>query len=302
MSLSIFDLRKKFSPTEIWQRNVGYAEYSSGAKVQFKVPNDHFIHAIFIRVELGTLSGGTSPAWNSDAKEKIIKSITLTGDGTKVIKRLLWKHTKAIAIMNKENLSDGFTKLYFTDPKIPQAKPLPSWSFTNLILEFECESLSNLTTGDPTSGTAYFHITLIESEYKGEDLSGWQILVEQYPVRKSFGTQTGELLYEHEKTYDVVGFLYHIDDNGTDSNTAIEWITLYGRHPKGQNIIVDKAYVSELREQNKLDYGIDMPTGMFSLEFPNPLKTRAFTSLYTKVYIGTAGTDVGLRVVERYII
>ena len=302
MSLALFELKKKIEPTKIWTRYVGKIDYVSGSKADFKIPTDHFIHAINIRIELGSLSGGTDPSWNSDANEKIVKSIRLVGDGTKVIKNYDWDMMKNIAIVNREKLPDGYGKIYFTDPKISEAKPLPAWIFTSLILEVEFESLSNLTSGSPTSGEAYVHLTLVESSYQGEDLSTWKILVEQYPRRESFGTNTGIQEYRHDRSYDVYGFLYKIDDNGTLSNTAIEYINIIGRTREAEFNLISKGYIGDLRMQNQIDFGNALDTGFVMVEFPRGLSTYQFTSLKTQFYIKTAGTDVGVKVLERYLL
>jgi len=302
--------RRNIPATKIWQRSIGTEERTgaSAETVTIDIPTDHFIHAILLKWKAGTLSGGTSPAYNSDAGDSAVDEIRLIGDGNKYFKKLKWKDAQTICIINREpqtsgSATRGYNKLYFSDPKLPDADPLPAWIFTSLKLELDFNALTSYTTGDPTgvSGEGV-EVTIIESAYNGEDLSNWRVLIEKYPQLKSYGTSTGEQVYEHERTYKVYGWLYAMADNGTLSNTIFDTISVKGRTRNEEIVLLSEIAVDTLRELNKQEYNNSMPTGYCAVEFPFGLETFNFTSLKSYLNIPSAGTDAQLRVIERYLL
>jgi hypothetical protein len=202
---------------------------------------------------------------------------------------------KQVMKMNRRKPQTGLYEIFFTDPKIGDAQPLPSWVFTSLVL--------NITDVAPASSKYhYIDVVVVESAYEGQDLSNWKVLIEKYLKWVKYGTNTGEQLYEHERAYKIYGYLYVMDDNGTLSATIYNKIKLLGRKPEGELTIVDVP-VPLLKAENDAEVGIDtLSTGYVYLEWKDGFPANEFASLYSKPNIPSAGTNAGLRVLERYVL
>lgn len=278
----------------------------AGGDVVGPLPTDHFLRALKIRVVKGTLSGGTSPAWVAGAEDKLVKSISLYAEGGKLFKKMNWEEMQQLCIANHEKQSAGFGKLFFVDPKIPEAEPLPTWRFTSLTLEVEWESLTNaaITTGDPTGQTGTkLVLTGIENDFDGEKITLWPVLIEVVRTKYDFGANEGAQVINHERSNNVKAYLYAIDDAGTLSDSIIDKISVISRKSTGTNIHYDAIELVEIKEENKNAFlGNALATGYFMVEFPDGLKTRDFTSLKSELNIPSAGTKVGVRVMERYVL
>jgi hypothetical protein len=303
----------KMEPAPVKTKTIGirkadYVPYGvvAGETISGNLPRDHFIHSIRLRVVEGTLSGGSSPAWVAGSLEKLVKSITIRADGGKYFKQMSWAEAKQICVVNGEKQTDGYVKLYFVDPKIPQAKPIPSWIFTSLVIQIEWEALqaATITTGSPT-GTAgtKVEVTLSETKWTDEDIREWPTLVEVVRTKSQFGTNTLWQNFEHERANVVMGYLYHCDDNGTDSDAIFDKLRVIGRQKDSEFIAYDEVDLLEIREANKNAFqGQALATGFFMIEWPKGLPTSEFTSLKSQLYIDSAGTNAGLRVLERYVL
>jgi len=278
----------------------------AGESVVGALPTDHFLHALKMRVVKGTLSGGTSPEWVAGAEDHLVKNITLFAEGGKYFKKMSWTEMQQLCIANLEKQSAGHGKFFFRDPKIEEAQPLPTWRFTSLTLEVEWESLTDtaITTGDPTGqvGTKLI-LTGIESDWDGEKIANWPVLIEVVRTKHDFGTNTLYQVINHERANVVVAYLYAIDDNLTMSDTIIDKLRIIGRKAGGTIIPYDEIELADVKEENKNAYqGNALATGYYMIEFPGGLNTRDFTSLKSELNIPTAGTKVGVRVMERYVL
>ena len=276
----------------------------AGEVISGDLPKDHFIHAIKLRVNLGTLSGGASGSWNSDAAEKIIKSLVVKAEGTTYFKQGKWLEFKQICIANLEPQADGSVKLYFVDPKIEETKPLPSWKFTSLVIELDFEALTTLQDGDrdAQSGTDV-KITVIESHFDNHDMSYWPTLIEAVRTKKTYGDNEEWQVFEHERANVVTSLLYHADDDGTDSDVIFDKLKLIGRVKNAQYPIYDEVEITDIQAENKTAFNNQaLGTGFWMIEWAKGLDTSQFTSLKSELFIGTAGTKAGMRVMERYLL
>jgi len=204
--------------------------------------------------------------------------------------------SKQIGILNKENLSTGFYKLYFTDPVIKKAMPIPSWLFSSLDLDL-------LDNAPAASNYHHIRVSVVESEVpSGLDVSDWRILVERYLRWKHYGTDTGWQDFDHERAYDIYGYLYAMDDDGTLSDTAFDQLTVLGIKPDGEHRLVDEEYIAHIKELNTIAYQQAFGTGYFYMEFPEGYDSGQYRSLLSRLNIATAGTNVSLRVLERFLL
>lgn len=255
----------------------------------FQIPTDRLIHAIIVSIGQDTTATGVA-----GTLADVVTSFDLNSN-IGHLKEMLGSMSKQISIINKESMSTGFYKLYFTDPVIKRAMPLPSWLFSSLDLDI---------LDIAPSGTEYSHIqvSVIESEVpKGLDVSDWRILCERYLRWKKYGTDTGWQDFDHERAYRIYGYLYTCDDDGTLSDTEYDLLTLIGIKPDGEHRLIDEQYMAHIKEMNTVAYQQALGTGFFHVEFPNGYDSGQYRSLLSKVNIHTAATNAGLRVLERYL-
>lgn len=314
MSGNVLDLiRKKgldaeaISPRHIKTTNVYETSVDVSKDIEIEINKDHFVHFILLELELGDLTGGTTPAWTSTAGDDILTDVTLFADGNKYFKVYNWKAMRQVCIANREKPSDGsatagYNKVYFSDPRIPEAQPLPAWIFTSLTLKIKRVALSSVTTGSPTGATCNLKITLFESMYRGENLDNWRVLIEKIPRWKKYGTDTLEQEYEMERANMIFDLLLIMDDNGTLSDSVFDRLSLKGRTKEGEIVFLNDLRVTSIKEQNKSEFLNSLDTGYLMLQFANGLPTYRYTSLKAYPNIPTAGTNIGLRVLERYIL
>lgn len=296
-------------PEKIHRRYVGAIDnpaFAGGwAQLTNGLPTDHFIYGILLRWAAGTLDAGT---YDAGAGDLAIADVQLIGDGNKYFKTYDWTWMQEVMKLNQESptagsTTAGFAKMYFLDPRIIEAKPLPSWLFTNLTLKLNFNDVSGFSTGASSETAASkVHVTLLEAMYDNQDLSNWRVLVEKLPIHKQYGTNTGEQLYEHERSYKTFDLIYRADDNATLSNTAFDYMYLKARTTKGETILENKPYIADIREMNKHECMSALSTGHWALSYPNGLPTHRYTSLHSLLNIPSAGTNVGIRVLERYVL
>jgi len=255
----------------------------------FDIPTDRLIHAIIISIGESTDTGGVQGTLADDAVSFDLNS------NIGHLKEMLASMAKQISIINKEVMSTGFYKLYFTDPYIKRAMPLPSWLFSSL-------SLDILDNAPAASNYHHVQVSVMESEVpKGLDVSDWRVLCERYLRWKKYGTDTGWQDYDHERAYRIFGYLYTCDDDGTLSDTEYDMLTLLGIKPDGEHRLIDEQYMSHIKEMNTVAYQQALSTGYFYQEFPDGYDSGQYRTLVSKLNIHTAATNAGLRVLERYL-
>jgi hypothetical protein len=255
----------------------------------FEIPTDRLIHSILISIGEDTTAAGTQGTLADDLTDLDLNS------NMGHLKEMTSGMSKVVSIINKEIMSTGYYKLYFTDPVIKRAMPLPSWLFSSIDLK--------LTDNAPAASN-YHHIrcSVVESEVpSGLDVKDWRVLVERYLRYKKYGTSTGWMDYDHERAYDIFGYLYVMDDNGTLSATIFDKLTVLGIKPDGEHRIADEQYIAHMVEQDKLAYQSALGTGYIYLEFPEGYDSGQYRTLLSKLNVPSAGTDARLRVLERYL-
>jgi len=284
---------KGLKPTKAWQRlvkRVYSATAGTAQTFEIDLPRDHFIHEIII-----TVYKHTADTYDPTKLVDDLTAIQLVANGNKYLKDGTADMFKQVMKINGRKPQTGLYEIFFTDPKISEAQPLPAWVFTSLVLK--------LTDNAPAASSYhYIDVVVVESAYEGQDLSNWKVLIEKYLKWQKYGTNTGEQLYEHERAYKIYGYLYAMDDNGTLSATVYNKLKLLGRKPEGEVTIVDVP-VPLLKAENDAEVGIDtLSSGYVFLEWKDGFPAHEFASLYSKPNIPTAGTNIGLRVLERYVL
>jgi len=293
MSLFQLQQQKALEPEELMPRRL-YPQQSAvvatAETFDFPVPTDHFIHSILIQIGEDAVSGVEGIGTLADD----ITDVSLILNGNNFIKELTGDMVKAISIMNKNLCATGYYKIFFTDPKIPQAKPIPAWLFSSIMLRIK---------DNAPAATMYHHIHATVIQSKRRDITGdWKLLYEKYLRWKKYGTDTLWQDYEHERAYRVLGYLYAMDDDGTLSDTIYDKLRVISQSVEGELRPFHEAYITHLQEEDKMEYQQALPTGFVAVEFPAGLPSHKYSSLKSQVNIPTAGTNAGLRVVERYVL
>lgn len=292
MSLWTLQKQKALEPMDVLPRRLSpqqSAVVATAETFNFDVPTDHFIHSILLSIGEDAVAGVEGQGTLADD----ITDVSVILNGNNFIKELTGDMVKAIAIMNKNECATGYYKLFFTDPRIPVAKPIPAWLFSSITLRVK-------DNAPIASNYHHIHATVFAS--KRREISGdWALLVEKYLRWAKYGTNTLWQDYEHERAYNVFGYLYAMDDDGTLNATIFNKLRVIAQGEMGEWRPFDEANIPHLQEEDKQEYqGVSLPTGFVAVEFPQGLATRKFSSLKSQVNIPTAGTNAGLRVVERY--
>lgn len=279
---------KGLQPTKTWQRPIASKKdttANTADQLDFDIPKDHFIHEILLQVEKDTDGSLTDT----------LDTIQVVGNGTKYMKDYTAAMNIEIQKMNEQRHSTGIYHLFFSDPNIPEAKPLPAWVFTSLQLKVKTvaggSGVKNVVTP-----------TLVESAYQGEDLSNHKILVEKYLRHAKYGANTGWQIYEHERAYKIFSYLYVQDDGGTVGADKFDKLKLLARSPSGELTIIGEVPVKTLVRENNARLKADLAEGYFFLAWAQGFPTADFSSLVSYLNIASAGTNLGVRVVERYIL
>jgi hypothetical protein len=293
--MAMFSTQKQqnLNPVRTWQRRLARQSTATAATAEtftFDIPRDHFIHEIHITVfESSGKNDRCAARLVDDLDTTAIKVI---GNGNKTLKDGLGSMFKQVMRMEKRTPQTGLYTLFFSSGKIPEAKPLPAWVFTSLQL---------LITNNAPAAASYHTIEIVvtESAYEQQDLANWRVIVEKYLKWAHYGVFTGEQDYEHERAYKVFAYLYLMDDNGTASATIYDLIKVLARKPEGELTVIDVP-VLLLKAENDSEIQGTLDTGYFFIEWVQGFPAHEFASLYSKPNIPTAGTNVGLRVLERY--
>lgn len=257
--------------------------------VQIDLPTDMLLYAIDLYVNKKT--AGTA----SDA----INEVRLILDGNKYVKKMTGTMVKTIDQINGYKPSAGFYKIWCVDPHVG-ADPIPTWLLSSCVLEVDvaAQGASEYAQITPT-----LTVGLKESMPIAKDFSLSKILVEKYLKHAKFGTNTGWQEYKHERTYKIYGYVYEMDDNGTLSDSIFNKLTLKLISKEEELEPYTEALISQLKENLKQELlGNALPTGEVYVPFPDGLKSYRFSSIYSYLNIPSAGTNAGLKVLERYVV
>lgn len=276
------------------------AATNTAETISVDLPRDHFINTIIIALGYDTNATADNVANLGD-----LQNISAEGDievvlnGSQYPVKMTGDMCKAVSIMNKLNQATGYYRIDFLDPRIPNSKGLPAWLFSSARLRIDTPAV--------TSDYAHVGVTLLEEFYQGEDISNIPLLVQKYMVEETqAGTSTGTFKYEHERVHTVYGYVYEFTDGDTLEDPAkdgFDNIYIVGRHPAGEDRIMDTTNLVALKELNKQMYQQALPTGIVAVDFPNGYPTGKYSSIYTYYHIDTAASTSGnLKVLERYVL
>jgi hypothetical protein len=292
--MAMFSTQKQqnLNPVRTWQRRLARQHSGTVATAEtfsFDIPRDHFIHEIHITCYEHTSVDTRDP---TKLVDDLTGAIQVIGNGNKTLKDGIGSMFKQVMRMEKRTPQTGLYTLFFSSGQIPEAKPLPAWVFTSLELKI---------TDNAPAGSNYHTIEVVitESAYEQQDLANWRVLVEKYLKWSHYLTNTGEQDYEHERAYKVYCYLYLMDDNATADADVFDLLKVLARKPEGELTVIDVP-VALLKAENDSEIQGTLDTGYIFIQWVQGFPAHEFASLYSKPNIPTAGTNIGLRVLERY--
>lgn len=116
-----------------------------GQEVPVNLPRQHFYVRLTLLAVLGTLAGGSSPAWVAGAANKLVKNLRLEIGGTLSARNLTFEDLRKVNLLTYKDVAPA-AGYAFMDLGL-----LPSHLFPSLVLYVTFDTLANLTTGSPTS-------------------------------------------------------------------------------------------------------------------------------------------------------
>ena len=225
-----------------------------------------------------------------------ISQVTLTLDGSKPIRNLTGDMLKALALLRGKKPSTGYYPLNIVDEQLG-TDPIYLKQFSSCKLSVTVaaggSSIKNIVTPVLRLGA--------RSSY-GKQLSTSKLLVELMGTAKSYGTDTGDQEYEHQRGQNVAGYLYFMADNGSGSNGIFDTMSLQLFNDSGRQIVFEQLPVTVQRETNTNQAGGNaLATGLVYVPFVPNLKTTDYSTIKSILHIPSAGTKAQVTVLERQV-
>lgn len=227
-----------------------------GDKVDAELPETRYTQDIRLTVELGTLSGGSSPTWNADAEVDILDAVKLNVNGE------IWD-VPGEFIEYVNTYKDGFNKQdqHVIDLRVPFNGQWDGmvrgkdWSTAKVQLELD--KLGNLTSGSPTSQSGTTIKVTGRQTTKGRTNALMSITdsVENLP--------SGDFQFDLRETGMVTQLL--LDEDGA----TLDEIQMEVYTDDGEVEIID-IDATELRRKNLKEAGTSsLPSGYFLINVGN---------------------------------
>jgi hypothetical protein len=227
-----------------------------------------------------------------------IAQVTLTVDGSKTILNPIGEIIKAQALLAGKKPSTGFYPFDIADPQTG-VDPLWQNHYSSVKLTVKVAAggtgVKNVITPTLRRGQRISYPKLLDTAQS-------KLQVELMGTKKTYGTDTGEKEYDHQRGQVVAGYFFVMEDNGTLSNTVFDKLTLQLNGDRGREIVIENLSIAQMREYNTVQAkGNALPTGIVYLPLSPPLKTTDYSSIKTLLNIPTAGTNIAVTVLENQI-
>ena len=217
-------------------------------------------------VTLGTLQGGSSPAWTVSGSNPLITHITVTADNDV----LLDMDTDMLNELNKLGFlwtPDGLTyRIDMTDIDFEKGKNVdgtefPSYSYNNITLTLTIAPLANITSGSPTgSNGTTFSLVEYASVYPNTiPLVKVKKLQAEYNLGATGLNQVvPSPFYTLQGAYKLI--LYKMISSGVGSDSAVSKMKLT---INDNNVIYDEYYNTKKADDNQL-FNIPLDSGFIA--------------------------------------
>jgi hypothetical protein len=280
---------------------------SYGQTIQVQCFRTQLVKRYLIQGVLGSLSGGTSPAWNISASNPLVSHVSVQADNNPIVDadtQLLQFYEQVVTNDTPDGLhfSVRVSDVSLRTQEEIEATGLPAYSFNQIIMNISIPALSALTTGSPTasSGTTLY---LTEESVPRSAVSFKPILVKHLQVTASqalSGTNDNVTALSQDGLYAQV-FLY-ADTGSTGysapTDSAIQRISLI----LNSTSKIRDSYWTALKNQLKAITGFAPPTGVSALIFKegydaNKMLDLRDTRRVTSVDLQTVTTQANVRLV-----
>jgi hypothetical protein len=234
-----------------------------GTQVTIPLKRNNLIQKYLGVVTLGTLSGGTSPAWTVSGSNPLITHVTLTADNDVLLDMdtdMLGELVKLGFLFSPDGLTYriDMTDIDFTNSKNVDGTEFPSYAYNNITLTLTVAPLASVTSGSPT-GTSGTVFSLVEyaSVY-----SATIPLVKVKKLQNTYTLNTTGLsqivpspFYTLQGAFKMV--LYKVLSGSTPSDTAVSKLKLL---INDSNVIYDEYYNTKKADDNQA-FNISLDTG-----------------------------------------
>jgi hypothetical protein len=234
-----------------------------GTQVTVNLKRNNLIQKYLGVVTLGTLSGGTSPAWTVSGSNPLITHVTVTADNDV----LLDMDTDMLNEINKLGFlwtPDGLTyridmtDIDFNSSKNVDGTEFPSYAYNNITLTLTVAPLSSVTSGSPTgsSGTVFSLVEYASVYPQTIPLVKMKKLQAEYNLNATGLNQiVPSPFYTLQGAFKLV--LYKMISGGAGSDTAISKMKLV---INDNNILYDEYYNTKKADDNQA-FNIPLDTG-----------------------------------------
>jgi len=234
-----------------------------GTQVVIPLKRNNLIQKYVGVVTLGTLQGGTSPAWTVSGSNPLITHITVTADNDVLLDMdtdMLEELVKLGFLFTPDGLTYriDMTDIDFENSKNVDGTEFPSYNYNNITLTLTIAPLSQVTSGSPTgsSGTVF---SLVEYA------SVYSQSIPLVKVKKLQNTISNLVqglnqvvpspVYTLQGAYKLV--LYKVLASNSPSDSAISKMKFV---INDNNILYDEYYNVKKADNNQL-FNISLDTG-----------------------------------------
>jgi len=237
-----------------------------GTQVVIPLKRNNLIQKYLGVVTLGTLEGGTSPAWTVSGSNPLITHVTVTADNDV----LLDMDTDMLNEINKLGFlwtPDGLTyRIDMTDIDFQNSRDVdgtefPSYAYNNITLTLTIAPLSQVTSGSPTgsSGTVFSLVEYASVYPQSIPLVKVKKLQSSYVLNTTGLNQVvPSPFYTLQGAFKLI--LYKVLSGSTPSDTAISKLKLT---INDSNIIYDEYYNTKKADNNQ-EFNIPLDTGFIA--------------------------------------
>jgi hypothetical protein len=234
-----------------------------GTQVTIPLKRNNLIQKYLGVITLGSLTGGTSPAWTVSGSNPIITHVTLTADNDVLFDMdtdMLGELVKLGFLFSPDGLTYriDMTDVDFENSKNIDGTEFPSYAYNNITLTITVAPLSQVTSGSPTgsSGTVFSLV-----EYASVYAASIPLAkVKKLQNTATIGT-TGLSQIVPSPFYTLQGafkmVLYKFLSGTTPSDTAVSKMKFL---INDNNVIYDEYYATKKADDNQV-FNIPLDTG-----------------------------------------
>ncbi len=218
-----------------------------GPQARVALPRQHFYMRLRFKVTLGTLSGGSSPAFTATAANDLIQRMELVIGGQLTVRNLSFNDLRKLNLLTYKDTTPSAGYAYM------DLGFLPSFLFTSLDLIVTFAQLSTITTGSPT-GTSGTTVAIYAREQVNVGQKPANVpLVIHKTLQADLSLKTGDQDIDI-RDGQVLQALLVIPDAATTPDSLINSVSIV---QDGIKFLRAAEPWGDLREENKADFELD---------------------------------------------